>query len=106
MSSKGSNTLKRKYVTISVNQKLELIRKLEAGASVARVCDEYGVKKQTVIEKNNSHELRKKLLQEKNLTLDKVLDIARALEAANSQAQTIEDRSHNDSQVNSFNYHQ
>ncbi|KAG7158270.1 Tigger transposable element-derived protein 7-like 37 [Homarus americanus] len=48
MSSRGSNTLKRKYVTISVNQKLELIRKLEAGASVARVCDEYGVKKQTV----------------------------------------------------------
>ncbi|KAG7172019.1 Tigger transposable element-derived protein 7-like 15, partial [Homarus americanus] len=45
---KGSNTLKRKYVTLSVNQKLELIRKLEAGASVSRVCDEYGVKKQTV----------------------------------------------------------
>ncbi|KAG7160293.1 Tigger transposable element-derived protein 7-like 40, partial [Homarus americanus] len=44
----GSNTPKRKYVTLSVNQKLELIKKLEAGASVARVCDEYGVKKQTV----------------------------------------------------------
>ncbi|KAG7170856.1 Tigger transposable element-derived protein 7-like 3, partial [Homarus americanus] len=44
----GSNTPKRKYVTLSVNQKLELIRKLEAGASVSRVCNEYGVKKQTV----------------------------------------------------------
>ncbi|KAG7157478.1 E3 ubiquitin-protein ligase synoviolin-like 1 [Homarus americanus] len=29
-------------------EKLELIRKLEAGAWVSRVCDEYGVKKQTV----------------------------------------------------------
>ncbi|KAG7155601.1 Tigger transposable element-derived protein 7-like 47 [Homarus americanus] len=48
MPSRGSNTPKRKHVTLSVNQKLELIRKLEAGASVARVCDEYGVKKQTV----------------------------------------------------------
>ncbi|KAG7154717.1 Tigger transposable element-derived protein 7-like 9 [Homarus americanus] len=48
MSSRGSKTPKRKYVTLSVNQKLELIRKLEAGASVSRDCDEYGVKKQTV----------------------------------------------------------
>ncbi|KAG7161849.1 Tigger transposable element-derived protein 7-like 13 [Homarus americanus] len=47
MSSRGSKTPKRKYVILSVNQKLELIRKLEAGASVSRVCDEYGVKKQT-----------------------------------------------------------
>ena len=31
-----------------VNKKLELIRKLEAGSSVKRVCEEYGVKKQTV----------------------------------------------------------
>ncbi|XP_042240696.1 tigger transposable element-derived protein 7-like [Homarus americanus] len=48
MSSRGSNTPKRKHVTLSVNQKLELIRKLEASASVSRVCDEYGVKKQIV----------------------------------------------------------
>ncbi|KAG7155834.1 Tigger transposable element-derived protein 7-like 23 [Homarus americanus] len=48
MSSRGSKTPKRKYVTLSVNQKLELIRKLEAGALVSRVCDENGVKKQTV----------------------------------------------------------
>ncbi|KAG7177538.1 Tigger transposable element-derived protein 7-like 7 [Homarus americanus] len=33
---------------VMVTMKLELIRKLEAGASVARVCDEFGVKKQTV----------------------------------------------------------
>ncbi|KAG7169933.1 hypothetical protein Hamer_G019750 [Homarus americanus] len=30
------------------SSKLELIKKLESGVSVARVCDEYGVKKQTV----------------------------------------------------------
>ncbi|KAG7175318.1 DExH-box ATP-dependent RNA helicase DExH1-like [Homarus americanus] len=35
-------------ILTNTRQKLELIRKLEAGASVARVCDEFGVKKQTV----------------------------------------------------------
>ncbi|KAG7176917.1 Tigger transposable element-derived protein 7-like 5, partial [Homarus americanus] len=50
MSSRGSNTPKRVYVTLSVDQKLELIRKLVTGASVSRVCDEYGVKKQTVLD--------------------------------------------------------
>ena len=54
-----------------------------------------------VIEKCNSHELRKKLLQEKNLTLDKVQGIARTLEAANVQAKSIEGRPNvnDDSQV-------
>ena len=37
-----------KPVHLSVIQKLELIRKLESGKSVAEVCVEYGVKKQTV----------------------------------------------------------
>lgn len=40
--------VKRKRVNLSVAQKLELIKKLESGVSVTRVCDEYGVKKQTV----------------------------------------------------------
>ena len=43
-----------------------------------------------VIEKTNSHELRKKLLQERGLTLDRVQGIARALEAANLQSNVIE----------------
>ena len=44
----GTAKAPRKLVTLSVNKKLELIRKLEAGASVKSVCEEYGVKKQTV----------------------------------------------------------
>ena len=43
-----------------------------------------------VIEKTNSHELRKKLLQERGLTLDRVQGIARALEVANLQSNVIE----------------
>ncbi|KAK4291507.1 hypothetical protein Pmani_035668 [Petrolisthes manimaculis] len=39
---------KRKRVNLSIGDKLELINKLEAGVSVARVCEIYGVKKQTV----------------------------------------------------------
>lgn len=42
-----------------------------------------------IIEKCSSHELRKKLLQEKTLTLDKVQEVARALEAANIQCKSI-----------------
>ncbi|KAG7159730.1 Tigger transposable element-derived protein 7-like 2, partial [Homarus americanus] len=41
----GSKIPKRKYVTLSVNQKLELIRKLEAGALVSRVCDDLDIRK-------------------------------------------------------------
>ena len=39
---------KRKRTNLSIGAKLELIKKLESGVSVARVCDEYGIKKQTV----------------------------------------------------------
>ena len=35
-------------MALSVNKKLELVSKLEARASVKSVCEEYGVKKQTV----------------------------------------------------------
>lgn len=48
MASRENGGVKRKRVSLSVNQKLELIKKLEAGATVAHVCEEYGVKKQTV----------------------------------------------------------
>ncbi|KAK4308671.1 hypothetical protein Pmani_019642 [Petrolisthes manimaculis] len=39
---------KKKHVHLSIADKLELLKKLEAGASVSRVCEIYGVKKQTV----------------------------------------------------------
>ena len=35
---------KRKRVSLSVMQKLEVIKKLENGANVASVCEQYGVK--------------------------------------------------------------
>lgn len=47
MSSSGGK-VKWKRVNLTVTQKLELIRKLENGVSVKHVCEEYGVKKQTV----------------------------------------------------------
>ena len=39
---------KRKRVSSSVMQKREVIKKLEKGASGAIVCEQHGVKKQTV----------------------------------------------------------
>ena len=44
----GGKVEKRKRGNLTVAQKLELIKMLEHGASVKRVCEEYGVKKQTV----------------------------------------------------------
>ena len=44
----GAGGEKRKQVNLCVAQKLELIKKLESGVSVSMVCEEYGVKKQTV----------------------------------------------------------
>ena len=40
--------VKRVRKNLSVATKLELIKKLERGVSVASVCEEYGVAKQTV----------------------------------------------------------
>ena len=40
--------VKKKRVNLSIKQKLELISKLEGGASVEHVCEVYGIKKQTV----------------------------------------------------------
>ncbi|XP_064122421.1 uncharacterized protein LOC135226637 [Macrobrachium nipponense] len=44
-----------------------------------------------IIVRSNSQELRKKLLQEKKLNLQKVLEIARAIETANYQSNVIVD---------------
>ena len=43
----STSGIKKKLVNLSIKQKLELISKLE-GASVPRVCELYGIKKQTV----------------------------------------------------------
>jgi transposase-like protein len=48
MTPKQTSSEKRKRVHLTLTQKLQLIRKLEAGASVSSVCEEFGVKKQTV----------------------------------------------------------
>lgn len=47
---------KRKRINLTINQKLEIIQKLESGMSVAHICEQYGIKKQTVsdIKKNKS----------------------------------------------------
>ncbi|XP_050709686.1 uncharacterized protein K02A2.6-like [Eriocheir sinensis] len=82
------------------NEKIDtFVTKLKRLALSCEFTDTNDVIIDQVIAKCKSHELRKKLLQEKNLTLDKVLEIARALEAATSQAQVIEGKAHNSSQV-------
>ncbi|KAK3890348.1 hypothetical protein Pcinc_005726 [Petrolisthes cinctipes] len=57
-----------------------------------------------VIEKFYSLEHRRKALQERNLTLDKLLQLARAMEVANRQANVIEGNSGNNNQVNKVQY--
>jgi hypothetical protein len=48
--------VKRKHLTLSITQKLELIDKWESGVSVAHVCELYGVKKQTVLDSHKNKE--------------------------------------------------
>ena len=55
MSAKGK---KRTCVHLSIKDKLELLDKLDKGYSVAKVCAEYGVKKQTV---SDMHKAKDKL---------------------------------------------
>ena len=45
---KPRKPVKRNRKALPVAAKLELIRKLEKGTSVAKLCEEYGVAKQTV----------------------------------------------------------
>ena len=44
MSSKQKESGKRKRVGLSIGEKLELIKKLESGVLVDRICDEHGAK--------------------------------------------------------------
>ena len=57
-----------------------------------------------VIEKCYSSELRRKALQERKLTLDKLLQLARAMEAANRQANIIESSGSNNKQISKIQY--
>ena len=49
---------KRKRINLTISAKLELLKKLDSGCSVAKECEEYGVKKQTV---SDIHKTRGKL---------------------------------------------
>ena len=48
MSDKGNHGEKRKRTNLTISAKLDLLKKLDSGCSVAKVCEGYGVKKQTV----------------------------------------------------------
>ena len=48
MADQGRRGEKRKCTNLTISAKLELLKKLDSGYSVAKVCEEYGVKKQTV----------------------------------------------------------
>jgi hypothetical protein len=39
----SSSTVKRKHKSLSIEQKVDLLRKLDNGASVKRLCEEYSV---------------------------------------------------------------
>ena len=48
MADQGKRRKKHKRRNLTISAKLELLKKFESGYSVAKVCEEYGVKKQTV----------------------------------------------------------
>jgi predicted DNA-binding protein YlxM (UPF0122 family) len=80
MTPKQNSNGKRKRVHLTLTQKLQLIRKLEAGASVSSVCEEFGVKKQTV------SDIRK--------SKDKLTSFALKFSVDKSQSTPVGDRKH------------
>ncbi|XP_022913914.2 tigger transposable element-derived protein 7-like [Onthophagus taurus] len=51
---------KRKRVSLTINQKLQVINQLESGVSVSRICEQFGIRKQTVSDiKKNKDKLNK-----------------------------------------------
>ena len=58
---------KKQRVHLKIHQKLELIRKLEAGVSVANLCKEFGVAKQTVSDLKKKKVALKKYAVENNV---------------------------------------
>lgn len=59
--SKLSQSKKRKHKSLSLNNKLSIIEKLEKGTSVSSICVQYSIAKQTV------SDLRKKEKQYKKV---------------------------------------
>jgi len=86
--SKPSQGKKRKHMSLSLNDKLCVIEKLDNGASVSSICARYGIAKQTVLDiRKKKDDIRKFVLKfnvEKEtsvvkrmrLPLDKSLDDA------------------------------
>ena len=58
MADHGKRGEKRKRTNLTISAKLELLKKLKSGYSVAKACEEYGVKKQTV---SDIHKAKDKL---------------------------------------------
>ena len=58
----GNTGEKRKRVNLSLAQKLELLKKLDSGHTVAQVCNIYGAKEQTVNDIKRSREKLEKYL--------------------------------------------
>ena len=56
MADKEKHGEKRKRTNLTISAKLELLRKLDSGYSVAKVCEKHGVKKQTVTDIRNARE--------------------------------------------------
>ncbi|GBO38310.1 Jerky [Araneus ventricosus] len=48
LSSTVASGTKRKHVTLSIKDKVNLIKKLESGTAVAKLCEEYGLGKSTI----------------------------------------------------------
>lgn len=52
---------KQKRINLTLNKKLEVIQKLESGVSVSRICEQYGIKKQTVSDIKKKQRQNKKI---------------------------------------------
>jgi len=62
--SKSSQGKKRKHMSLSLNDKLCVIEKLEKGASVSSICAQYGIAKQTVSDlRKKKDDIRKFVLK-------------------------------------------
>ncbi|GBM05869.1 hypothetical protein AVEN_135244-1 [Araneus ventricosus] len=59
LSSTVASGTKRKHATLSIKDKVNLIKKFESGTAVAKLCEEYGLGKSTIydIKKQKKKEL-------------------------------------------------
>jgi hypothetical protein len=85
----SSSTVKHKHKYLSIKQKVDLLRKLDNGASVKRLCEEYSARSSTVydLKKQKSELLKyyadsdtpKSMSSQKTLHTSRVNDVDRAL---------------------------